>query len=88
MKQSEESSTGSDKESSEEDCEENEKKKKMMHQALLNVFELRCRKNRVTGSEPKLTTILLSTPLPKRVEFVMTYCQNMKQNHLLNSQSF
>jgi hypothetical protein len=57
----------------------------MTGQALLNVFELRRRKNRVTGSGPKLTTILLSTPLPKPVEFVMTYCQNLKQNHHLNS---
>jgi hypothetical protein len=30
----------------------------MTRQALLNVFELRRRKNKVTGSGPKLTTII------------------------------
>jgi hypothetical protein len=36
------------------------------------------KKNRVTGIGPKLATILLSTPLLKTVEFVMTYCQNFE----------
>jgi hypothetical protein len=76
--ESEVSSIGSD-DSSEEDSDE-----KMTRQALLNMFELQHRKNRVTGSGPKLTTIL-STSLPKTVEFVMTYCQILKQNHHLNT---
>jgi hypothetical protein len=81
--ESEVSFSGSD-ESSEEIVRE-VMKKMMTRQTLLNVFELQRRKNRVTGSGPELTTILLSTPLPKTVEFVMTYCQNLKQNHHLNS---
>jgi hypothetical protein len=82
MKESEVNSSGSDDESGKED------EKMMTRLALLNMFELRRRKNRVTGSGPKLTTILLSTPLSKTVEFVMTYCQNLKQNHHLNSLFF
>jgi SNF2 family DNA or RNA helicase len=85
MKQeSEVSSIGNDDESGDEDSDE----KMMTRRALVNVFELRRRKNRVSGSGPKLTIILLSTPLPKTVESVMTYCQNLKQNHHLNSLFF
>jgi hypothetical protein len=75
--ESEVSSIGNDNESSDEDSDE-----KMMTCSNYNA-----EKNRVTGSGPKLT-ILLSTPLPKTVEFVMIYCQNMKQNHHLNSLFF
>jgi hypothetical protein len=70
------------------DNESSEGKKMTTHQALLNMSELRRRKNRVTGSGPTLTTILLSTPLLKTMEFVMTYCQNLKQSHHLNSVFF
>jgi hypothetical protein len=63
-------------------------KKIMTRRAHLNMFELRRRKDKVTGSGQKLATILLSTPSLKTVEFVMTYCQNLKQNHHLNSLFF
>jgi hypothetical protein len=81
---SEVSSVGSDDQSSEEDSDEKNYDAPGPSKSVRPTTQ----KNRVTGSGPKLATILLSTPLPKTVEVVMTSCQNLKQNHHLNSPSF
>jgi hypothetical protein len=80
--ESEVSSVGNDDESSDKDSD---RKNDDAPGPCKHVRTMTQKKNRVTESVPKLTTILLPTPLPQKVEFVMAYCQNLKQNHHLNS---